>query len=179
MLFDNILNKKVSSGVVDLLPLTRIENDCFVTKNNQYLDLFCIATKDLESASDDETNNDIHSWHKFFRTTGEDIKIISLNFPTNTKEQQRYIQHKLQGTKNRVYQYFLEEKLEQLQYIEKHRTNREFYLMAFFDTLEKHRDGINIFTRSVGGGGVITEMTTEKKIQILSKLTNKCTSIFN
>jgi len=179
MSLQELFERKASASIVDLLPIVKIEENCFVDKNSRYIDLLSIETKDLDSASENEVNYDIYSWTKFYKTFRDDVKIISLNFPTNTKEQTRYVQRIINKTKNDVYNYFLESKLSELEYIENNRTNREFYLMIFSKNLEQHKDNLNILTKSIGGKGLVETMTLEKKIQILFKINNKCTSIFD
>lgn len=176
---DNIF-KKSRLDVTSLLPIIRYDdnNNCFEMKNGKYMDLIGITTKDLEALSYDEMEWDILSFARFYKTFGSDVKIIGMNFPTNTKPQQQYVIHKLKTTKNEIYKHFLSEKLSELEWIEKNRTDREYYLMFFSDSPLKHKDNINILQKSLGANGLVFFMNKEKKIQILFKLNNKNSCIF-
>lgn len=168
---------KISSSITDIIPIIDYQNDCFILKNGTLMDMLQITCKDLVNASEDEREYDILCYSKFYKTFGDDVKIIALNFPTNTKAQQEYIQHKIANTTNPVFIRHLENKLRELVYIEEHRTNREYYLIIFSSSIEEYRENINVLKRSLGNEDLIEEMSKEKKIQIISKICNQNTPI--
>ncbi len=133
----------------------------------------------MANASQDEIEYDMLTMAKFFKIFGDDCKLISLNFPTDTLPQQGYITHKLRQTQNVVFKRHLEQKLAELIYIEQHRTNREYYLFLFFESIEKRRDGLITIQTSLGSGGLIGTLTPEKKKDILFKTCNMSTSILS
>ncbi|MDM0613051.1 hypothetical protein QTH09_18755, partial [Clostridium perfringens] len=53
------------------------------------------------------------------------------NFPVNTVKQQEYIEGRIANCKNEIFINYLEEELEKLRFMEKHRNNKEFFLMVF------------------------------------------------
>ena len=171
---------KISKTTIDLLPFVKYNDkeDCFEMKNGGYMDLLEIRTKDLATASDDENDLDILCILKLLRTFSNDIKIISLNFPTNTKAQQQYVQHKIDNCRNEIFKRILETKLEELQFIESNKTDREFYLMFFSDTLNQHIDDLNVIFKSLNSRNLVMQLSKEKKLQIIYKLNNKNSSIF-
>lgn len=171
---------KISKDTIELLPFVKYNDDenCFEMKSGKYMDLLEIRTKDLGTASDDENELDIYCIVKLLRLFANDIKIISLNFPTNTKMQQQYVQHKIDNCRNQIFKNILENKLEELQFIEKNRTDREFYLMFFSDTVNQHTDDLNIIVNTLNSRNLCLQLNKEKKLQILYKLNNKNSSIF-
>ncbi|MEH7080998.1 hypothetical protein V7101_20725, partial [Bacillus velezensis] len=70
----------------------------------------------------------IYEWFIFERQFVADHKIIAMNFPVNTTEQQEHIQHVMKRTTNPNSYYFLEQELDRLEELEKNRVNKEYYL---------------------------------------------------
>lgn len=174
------MSKKITKTSIDLLPFVKYNDkeECFEMKNGSYMDLLEIRTKDLATASDDENDLDILCILKLLRTFSSDIKIISLNFPTNTKMQQQYLQHKIDNCRNEIFKNILETKLEELHFIESNKTDREFYLMFFSDTVNQHIDDLNVIFKSLNSRNLVMQLSKEKKLQIIYKLNNKNSSIF-
>ena len=165
----------------ELIPVQYYDtkNQCFSLDDGSNMDLFKINTKDINSASDDEKAWDNMRFAKFYRTYGEDIKYITLNFPCDTKLQQEYWKHKIEITKNEKLRELQRQRLFQLEWLEKNNTSREFYLMYFgkdIETLHKNRMSI-LSVLSTGKDGLVEELQLEKKIQIFYKLANKSSQI--
>ena len=178
----NLIEKLFPGGdasVAALLPFADMEQDCVKLRDGGYLDILEFTCKDLANASQDEIEYDILTMAKFFKTFGGDCKLVSLNFPTDTLPQQGYISHKLRQTRNEVFKKHLEQKLAELVYIEQHRTNREYYLFLFFESLDRRRDGLITVQTTLGGGGLIGTLSPEKKKDILFKICNMSTSILS
>lgn len=156
------------------------ELKCYVMANGYYMDFFKINTKDLNSASEDELNWDAMKFAKLYKTYADDLKIVTLNYPCNTKIQQDYWRYKLEHTKNPEIRRIQEQKIFQLEWLEKNSTSREFYLMYFAKDkvkLENNRRSI-LSILSLGKMGMLEEITTEKKHQIIYKVMNKSSHIF-
>lgn len=161
-----------------LLPIKDVYNNAFVYTDNTLMDLLLINCKDLVSCSEDEVQNDIFNLNKFNKLYGDDYKIIGINFPTNTKSQQSYYQHKIANEKNPILREIQEEKLNELIEVEKQRTDREYYLMIFGKDIENLNSNRNIALNSLSPVNLIQTMTLNKKISILFKLANKSSAIF-
>ena len=107
-----------------------------------------------------------------------DCKIIVINFPTDTKRQQQYFQHKINTTDNPLFKEILQTKYEELVDVNLYYTDREYYLMIFCPTYEKFFEARNTITVTLKNVGLISEIDTEKKIRIMTKLCNKATSVY-
>ena len=93
----NLLNKLRPSSTAPmskLIPIKCIEDDKFKMQDDSYMDIVQIVTKDLNSASESDLEALIAAWARMYRTNGFDIKLVSLNTPTDTRGQQHYIQKK-------------------------------------------------------------------------------------
>lgn len=174
---DGSEHSETDKFTTNLLPIRNYdaESQCFCMRDNTYMDLMEITCKDLVSASEDENNYDCLKFTKFYKTYADDIKLISLNFPSNTKKQQKYFNYKIERTKNRINKKWLQQHLLELLWIEKNKTNREFYFMIFAESLEDLYQKRNIITSTLISGkrGLINFITQEKKEQILYKINNK------
>ena len=141
------------------------EYSCFQLKNGEYLDMQKIVSGDIFNVSEDDINYMIYSYSKFYKTYGSDIKLVSINLPTDTRAQQEYTKHKMQTTDNEVFKQELQVKLDELEYIEKNSMDRLFYLFYFADTPEKiqeYRTDIQQTLGKVGLAELIDKKEKEK-----------------
>jgi|UniRef100_UPI003FEEE706 hypothetical protein len=180
----NILNNisKKDDSISALIPIEQYDNELNVFKmrsGEKYMDIIQIVSIDLMNKSDHEVEYLNLRWAKFYKTCSADLKLISLNFPTNTRTQQKYIKYKLKNAKNPIYQYFLENKFDELISIEKNRSDREYYLMYFANSEEQLKDVRDIISSSLINYGLAAQMTKDKKIQIIYKFNNPNTALFN
>lgn len=161
----------------EIIPITDVFNGVFKLKDGKYMDLLSIKTKDLMNASDEAVNTDMFLLTRLYKAYTNDIKLISLNFPTNTKSQQAYFQHKITHNNHPLLAPILEEKLGELIEDEKTSTSREHYIMYWGDTyedLEKNRNNI----MGALGKGLVEESELSKKIQVLFSMNNMSSAIF-
>ena len=173
-----MLSAKSDRSISEKIPIIREQNGCFLLKDESNLDILELRCKDLERISDDELELDILYFSKLYKTCPADLKIVSLNFPTDTIPQQRYFRHKLETTKNQVFLSHLDQCLQEAEWIQKNRTKREYYLFVFSENEEKRHDNISLITKSLGNNSLAYEMPLAKKKQVLYKLNNKCSAVF-
>ncbi|MDZ4994440.1 hypothetical protein GNF80_15945 [Clostridium perfringens] len=160
-----------------VLPFADIdEDDVFITKQG-YLDIYQINTRDTTNLSDNERKVYVYSFIAFLRNFVEDFKIIIMNFPVNTVKQQEYIEGRIADCKNEIFINYLEEELEKLRFMEKHRNNKEFFLMVFMKN-KNEKDNMMKKIELVQNVAVpLRQLDLEKKIKILFKLNNMNTKL--
>lgn len=163
--------KKVYYKTKELLPLLSVtEKENFKCKD-EYLDMLQIESMDINSMNEYDIRAYILSLTSLLKIYLDDIKIISMNFPANTQIQQNYMNKKIKECNNDVHFKFLNIKKEQLEAIERIRTNREYYIMIYGQSeeeLEKNKSMLFSSSASIK----INEINIEKKIKILKKLNN-------
>lgn len=168
--------------VTDIIPISYYDTEAnaYVLKDGTYMDFFKVNTKDIYSASNDERNWDNLKFAKLYQTYPGDLKYITLNFPTNTSEQQDYWRHKIERTSNPLQKKQQEEKLFQLEWLQTNSTKREFYLFYFSSDKEQlKKNAADILTiMRTGRDGLLEIISQTKKHQILFKIANKCSQIF-
>lgn len=162
----------------DILPLATFEAGSFRMQDGTYMNMVQIVTKDLSHLTPDALAFDELQFAKFYMSYSGDCKIIALNFPTNTKEQQKYFNHKLENTRNPIYRQFLSDNLELLQRVEKQKTEREYYIFYFGENIEELQNNEMKILATLGAYDMIHTIPDEKKRQIIEKINNKSRHIF-
>lgn len=166
-----------TKSINDIIPIVDTFKGCFKLKDGTFMDIVQVKCKDLVNASESDVNFDMYSLTKLYRAYTDDLKIISLNFPTNTKLQQIYFQHKINHTANPLLKNILNEKYEKLVDDELHSTNREHYIMYFGKTYERLLNNLNTITASLGTS-LVELCSMSKKIQMLFSVTNMASVVF-
>lgn len=150
------------------------EVDAYQLVDGTYLDLFQMKPKDLMEVGEEEEKYDILRMEKFYCTFGEDVKLIALNFPSDTSKQLAFFEHKLKEIRNPLHKEWLEVKKAELEWLQEHKTSREYYMMHFStsrEALEKSRTTLQALL--TGGEALIEKLPSEKKHLICRKLNNK------
>lgn len=166
--------KKKTKLISDELPVEQYNTQyqCFQT-NYGYMNIAEIITKDLVNAPEDEILFDIAKLTRFNVLEYNPYKIIGMNFPCNTERQQQFLKYKMQKNKNPDYQRDLEYALRELEWVQEHKTKREFYHMYFSDSL----DGIKKVEATMKASlnvseAMIGEISQGKKEKIMHRLNN-------
>jgi hypothetical protein len=170
-----MLNKKGKS-IKQLINIVDYDfsNDCYITKSG-YMDILQIRSKDIVNSNDDDIEYDVLKFAKLYKLYSDDIKIVALNFPCNTDKQQDFIRHKIKMTQNTLLRDVLQKKLNELVWIGKNDTTREYYFIIYgknIDNIEKNRL-LLCTTLDQSKNGLVILINKEKKDLILIKMANK------
>lgn len=172
----------MDKNIGKLLPIVEYEDDlkCYKYCDGSYMNLYQINSKDLVSSNMDDIEMDCFKWAKFYKSYGDDIQLITMKFPCNTKKQQAYWEKRMENNRNPLFTPLIQTSLNELVYREKHTTSREFYLQLFYKTEEELQERMSVLesTLEISRYGLICEIPKEKKTQVLFKLANKNSLIF-
>lgn len=168
--------RKIPAKVTSILPFVDITEDCIMLKN-EVMDIIEIEGKDILSLTESELARDINIFHTFYKTVNIDIKLVSMNFPVNAKKQKEYVEYKMNKTDNPIYKSFLMDKIRELEYLEKNKTNKEYYLFLFAPNLDILNSVRNTVNRTIPNALHVRALSMEKKESILYKLNNKNSKI--
>lgn len=149
------------------------ENNCYIYNDGSVMDIVGIKCKDLTIQSDDDVERDMLQLSEFFATYKDDMKIISINIATNCEEQIAFLSHKIDICKNEYRKKQLEIKLQEQEWIQKNRMNKEFYIMYFSRDLEEHRKHRLLITDSLGKQNLLNIISKKQKDIVLMKMCNK------
>lgn len=177
-------NKKaVHPTTLDHLDIRRYDSEhkFFQRKDGSYMDLIKIKTRDRANTSEDDIKFDVLKLMKLLQTYEDCMKIMSLNFPTNTVKQQEYYKKKIEQCKNAKQRKWLTVSLRELEWIDKNTTEREYYIVYYAPTLDKQ---VNINQQilnklQTGQNGMLEELPQQKKEDIYFKLMNPSSIVRN
>lgn len=175
---EKVKARRVPSKVTSVLPFLDITEDCIMLKN-EVMDIIEIEGKDILSLTESELARDINIFHTFYKTVNVDIKLVSMNFPVNAKKQKEYVEYKMNKTDNPIYKSFLVDKIRELEYLEKNKTNKEYYLFLFAPNLDVLNSVRNTVNRTIPNALHVRALSIEKKQSILYKLNNKNSKIMS
>ena len=168
--------KELNKSIIDIFPIIDEEEGFFKTTYG-YMNIYQIQSKEVYSLNDDEKEKHICDFSNFLRLYAEDMKIICMQFPVNTYLQQENIRKKLANTSNPMFKHFLNQKLRELVFLEKHRYNKEFFIMIFAKDLKDIQEKEHFLFRLSNESIPISSIDYEKKIKILFKLSNQNSKI--
>lgn len=174
-------NNSKDKSILELIPIDDYNDTyhCFIRNDGTCMDMMQIKSNDLGDMSVSDKDYMNMRFSKWYKTYAPDIKLIMMNYPTDTKRQQEYMNYKLTHTINEVQKAGLKRKLAELTWIAKNRSSREFYFMFWgkdIDDLRKNRES-HIEYLGIGKNGYIEYMDKQKKIEILYKYNNQCSAI--
>ena len=168
--------KKVKKSILEKIDVAEyLEEGYYRMKDGTYMNLVQINSKDLINSSADEVEYDCMKFAKLYKLFENDLKLVVLNFPCDTKEQQAYLQRKINATNNQMYRKFLQQKYDELVWLAKNNTTREYYYMVYAKTQEEMQKEMLTLksTLHLGNDGLLLEIPEEKKYKILCRLYNK------
>ncbi len=168
--------KPMKKSIRELLPIVAYDTEveAYLLEDQTYLDLIQMKTKDLIEISPEEEQFDKLRIEKFYRIFGGDLKLITMNFPCDTREQIAYFEHKQVRTKNELHKKWLDLKQRELIWLQQNKTGREYYMMYFAATKEELEKTRKTFKAILDNGEALMEkLPAEKKHQICRKLNNK------
>ncbi|GEM_PF-995252 len=163
--------KKIKKSIPELMPILDMEeNEAFKTKDG-FMDIYQINSYDISSMNIYEAKTGILSFTKLLRGYKKNLKIVSMNFPTNTQTQKDYIKRKINKCNDKYRCEELKKELQKLEAIERLRSDREYYIFIFAKDEEDLDDKINLVLKAGKNLG-INSMDKEKKLKIIYKLDN-------
>lgn len=164
---NNKIQKKIPE-ISNLLDIT--DYNSFQVKEG-VIDTYQISSYDISAMNEYEAKGGILAFTKLLKRYKDNIKIVSMNFPTNTTVQKDYIKKKLHKCKEKGKHFALEKELRRLEAIEKVRSDREYYCFIFAkDKEDLERKRLELLR--TGRQLELKEIDSEKKVKILYKLNN-------
>lgn len=165
---------RVKSSFAEISPYIDITANGYfeLSDKDGYFEIVQLTSKDIYSQNDDDREKDIFLLAHFFQWYLYDIKIVPLNFPVDTSSQQRHLMKKLERETRESYRFFLQQKLEELIFIETERTNREYYMFVYAEDEYTLKSRLNHVYRLLYPVLPVIKLTDQKKVNILYKLNN-------
>ena len=169
------MKKKVHTNILKLLPQRQYDraNECYIYEDGSVMDIVGIRCKDLNTQSSDELEMDMLQLTQFFSTYKDDIKIISITIPTNCEKQIAFVSKKIEQCKNEFRKQQLDIKLKELEWVQKNRLTKEFFIEYFSRDLEEHRKQSLLISQSLESRNLLLKISKKEKDIVLMKMNNK------
>lgn len=171
---------EIIHNTIEILPLYDYDDEleAFHTSRG-YMDIMNVEPRDRENQHDDEISYNMITMTRFYRLYSPDVKFVTMNFPISTEKQQGYFQMKIKQIADVVRQKWLRREVSELVMLEENVKRREFYMMVFAESKEEMIKNRSDILAIIGTGRtpLISEMSGDKKIEIVRKLCNLNTLI--
>lgn len=164
-------NKKIQKNILDLLPLEDINDNDTIRTNYGIIEFYQIPSFDISSMNIYEAKGGILAFTKLLKMYKDNLKIIAMNFPTNTQVQKDFIKRKINSCDNEIRREWLEKEYRRFEAIEVLRSDREYYCMIFSDDKKDFENKKDLVLRCSKNLGLI-KIDREKKLKIMYKLNN-------
>lgn len=170
--------KKMLRQTADILPFLYIDEDeGYIKTKDGYMDILQIETTDLHSMNGKELQMYLISQTMFLRSFTDSYKEVIMNFPSNCSSQRAYWLKKREGITDPVRLSFIDRKLYEFDFLERERTNREFFIFLFSDSVESLNSQKNQVARSLNQSFPVRKINMQKKQDILFILNNQNTKL--
>ena len=107
-----------------------------------------------------------------------DIKLVCVNMPERCTEQLAFVSHKLENCQHEWKRKALRARRMELEWLEKNRQRKEYYLFLYVDSPEQLSDA-----RGLGlppeDARLVMSITRQEKIEVLTKMMNPGQVFFN
>ncbi|EJQ31081.1 hypothetical protein IEC_05656 [Bacillus toyonensis] len=165
---------KVKKSIAEIMQIVDMTEDgIFELKNEEFLEILQVEGDDMFSKNSDEQAFVIFSHAYFYQAYKQSIKLVFLNFPCQTTEQQRYIEKKIKECTSPLYERILNQKLKELQFLEWGRTNREAFLFIYGETELILKERVDAAKRYIKRSTELLDVDEEKKLELMFKLFNQ------
>lgn len=164
----------------ELLPVRSYDTalSCFVMKDKSCMDLYRVICSDFSSISEDDLEYRNLQMERFYRTCKCDMKLVCLNMPENCAQQKQFLLEKQNTCRNPVHREELGIKYQELEWLEKNRQQKEYYLMVFAQNAEQMREAKGNVQQGLISPRLMAGMERQEKIQAVTKLMNQEQKLF-
>lgn len=156
--------------ILDKFPIRDYQDDYFILDDGSIMNIFQIHGVSYLEASQEEIDGQIYRLAHYYRLQKDPIKILFLNYPSNTTRQQEYLKRKIEKARSEVYHNQLLNELNTLEFLEECRMDKEAFVFIFEEnenSYQKQKD--LLFTKS---SLHIAKIDKAKKLNIVYKLNN-------
>ena len=163
--------KKIKKNIPDLSPLEDINDNNAIRTKDGIIDIYQIPSFDISSMNIYEAKGGILAFTKLLKMYKSNLKIIAMNFPTNTQVQKDFIRRMINSCNDEVREEWLKKEYRRLEAIEVLRSDREYYCMIFANDEKDFESKNEMLLRCSKNLGLM-RIDREKKLKIIYKLNN-------
>ena len=165
---------KVEPTTRDIHPLADYVEGVYQLRDSfGYLDIFQVTSKDLYAQNEQDTDLDVYTFDRLIRANSEDMKVIGLTYPVDTGGQQGHLIRKRDQATDLLQIQFLQQKIDELAYLQENRTNKEFFLFIFGETRQILQERVKVAKNLTSISFPLQDLTKSKRDNLLYKLGNQ------
>jgi len=172
----SIKKEKMLRQTPEILPFLQTHVDYILLKDG-VMDILQIQTKNIHALNDTDLNVLLMNRTRFLRSYFRSYKEVILNFPSNTEAQRTYWLKKRENTTSPIRLEYIDQKLVEFDFLERERSNREFFIFVYADDKQELTDRKNDAIQGMQQAFPLTKLTRTKKEQILFLLNNQNTKL--
>ena len=168
------IKQKIEPSIRDIFPIIDYTEGVYKLRDNGgYLDIFQVTSKDLYAQNEQDTDLDVYTFDRLIRANSEDMKVVGLTYPVDTGGQQGHLIRKRDRATDPIQIQFLQQKIDELAYLQSNRTNKEFFLFIFGETRQILQERVKVAKNLTSVSFPLEELTKSKRDNLLYKLGNQ------
>ena len=174
-------SKKAMANMIDLFEIQKYDtkNSCFGLKGGKYLDLVRVICTDFQSIREMDLEYENLKMEQFYSRYPSDLKLVCVNMPERCTEQLGFISHKLENCQHEWSRSALKARKMELEWLEKNRQRKEYYLFLYADSVEQLADARGGAVARLEDARLVMTISSQEKIEVLTKMMNPEQTFFN
>lgn len=174
-------SKKAMANMIDLFEIQQydIKNSCFGLKSGRCLDLVRVICTDFQSIREMDLEYENLKMEQFYSRYPSDLKLVCVNMPERCTEQLSFVSHKLEDCSHEWRRSALKARKMELEWLEKNRQRKEYYLFLYADSVEQLADARGGAVARLEDARLVMTISCQEKIEVLVKMMNPEQTFFN
>lgn len=173
--------KKTIAGMESLFEIRQydMKNSCFKLQGGRCMDLVRVICTDFQSIREVDLEYENLKMEQFYSRYPSDIKLVCVNMPERCTEQLAFVSHKLENCQHEWKRKALRARRMELEWLEKNRQRKEYYLFLYTDSPEQLSDARGGAIARLEDARLVMSITRQEKIEVLTKMMNPEQTFFN
>ena len=154
-------------------------HDCFRLSSGGCLEIVRIICSDFQAIRENDLEYENLKFEQFYSRYPSDIKLVCVNMSERCTKQIRFVNHKLELCQDSICRAELKAKKKELEWLEKNRQRKEYYLFLYADSPEQLADARGGAIGRLMDVRLILPIDRQEKIEVLTKIMNPEQRYFN
>lgn len=167
---------KVLNSIKTLLPFLSMEEN-YIQLKNGVMDILQLKTRDIFAMNQVDLDLVMGYETRMLRSYADSYKEVVLNFPANMEKQRRYWLKKKEETQDPLRLFYIERKLFEFDFIERERTNREFFVFIYAKDEKELEQKRQLMMKARQHSFPLMEIPKSKKEDVLFLMSNQNTKL--
>ena len=167
---------KVLNSIKTLLPFLSMEEN-YIQLKNGVMDILQLKTRDIFAMNQVDLDLVMGYETRMLRSYADSYKEVVLNFPANMEKQRRYWLKKKEETQDPLRLFYIERKLFEFDFIERERTNREFFVFIYAKDEKELEQKRQLMMKARQHSFPLVEIPQSKKEDVLFLMSNQNTKL--